>query len=153
MSDKYTYTLLFNKTNGILIGKIDPSIDVSKIDKEKFVTKTVSMGTNEYYFGDYNSGKIVSSDEKPYISEKDIRFYASSDIIGLYPFHKQLNIIIDMLEKSNLEKTPEFNQMLDIMKPLREKANQQMKAYKNSNAFSYYSEEHDKELVKKRYEF
>lgn len=152
MSDKVEHILLFNKKNGILIGKIDPKIG-EILDSDKFITKKVKLGANEYYFGDYETGKVISTDEKPYISEKDIRFYTTADILGLYPYHKQLNIVIDMLEKSNIEKTPEFQQMVDTLKPLRDKANQQMKAFKNSNAFSYYSEEHDKELVKKRYEF
>jgi hypothetical protein len=153
MSTKTKYVLLFNKKNGTLIGKIDPNLDLATIDKEKFCTKVVELGANEYYFGDYETGKIVSTDETPYISEKDIRFYTSADILGHYPYHKQLNIIIDMLEKSNIEKTPEFNQMIDILRPMRERANLQMESYKNSKAFAYYSEEHDKELVKKRYEF
>lgn len=153
MSTKQKYVLLFNKTNGTLIGRIDPNLDLATISKDKFVTKVVEMGANEYYFGDYKTGQVISTDEKPYISEKDIRFYASADIIEYYPYHKQLNIIIDMLEKSNIEKTPEFNQMVDILRPMREKANLQMESYKNSKAFAYYSEEHDKELIKKRYEF
>ena len=153
MSTKQKYVLLFNKTNGTLIGRIDPNLDLATISKDKFVTKVVEMGANEYYFGDYKTGQVISTDEKPYISEKDIRFYASADIIEYYTYHKQLNIIIDMLEKSNIEKTPEFNQMVDILRPMRVKANLQMESYKNSKAFAYYSEEHDKELVKKRYEF
>lgn len=152
MSDKQEYILLFNKKTGVLIGKIDPKLG-ENLDSEKFIVKKVKMGTNEYYFGDYETGKVISTDEKPYISEKDIRFYASADILGLYPYHKQLNIVIDMLEKSNIEKTPEFQLMVHTLKSLREKANMQMKAFKNSNAFSYYSEEHDKDLLKKRYDF
>ena len=152
MSNKAEHTLLFNKKNGVLIGKIDSKLG-ENLDSDKFIAKKVLMGPNEYYFGDYETGKVISTDEKPYISEKDIRFYATADILGQYPYHKQLNIVIDMLEKSNIEKTPEFQQMIDVLKPLRDRANQQMKAFKNSNAFSYYSEELDKELVKKRYEF
>ena len=150
---KRTEVLLFNKKTGVLIGRIDPSIDVASLDKEKFVTKTIQLDIGEYYWGDYETGKIVHSDEKPYISEKDIRFYASADILDLYPIHKQLNIIVDMLEKSDLEKTPEFKKMLEDIKPFRERANQQMQAYQSTNAFSFYSNAIDDELVKKRYEF
>lgn len=151
MSDKQEHILLFNKKHGILIGRIDSKLKEG-IDSDKFIIKTVSMGTNEYYYGDYATGKVISTDEKPYISEKDIRFYTSADILGIYPYHKQLNIILEMLEKSSIEKTTEFDTMMQVLRPLREKANLQMQAFKNSNAFSYYSEEHDKELLKKRYD-
>lgn len=145
--------LLFNKKTGVLIGRIDPAIDAATLDQDKFVTKIVELDIGEYYWGDYDTGKIVHSDDKPYISEKDIRFYASADILEKYPLYKQLNIIVDMLEKSDLEKTPEFKQMLEDIKPFRDRANQQMHAYKSTNAFSFYTNEQDDELVKKRYEF
>jgi len=101
---KRVEVLLFNKKTGVLIGRIDPSIDVSTLDSEKFITKVVELNVGEYYWGDYATGKIVNSDNKPYISEKDIRFYTSADILEQYPLYKQLNIIVDMLEKSDLKK-------------------------------------------------
>lgn len=150
---KRVEVLLFNKKTGVLIGRIDPSIDVSTLDSEKFITKVVELDVGEYYWGDYTTGKIVNSDDKPYISEKDIRFYTSADILEQYPLYKQLNIIVDMLEKSDLEKTPEFKKMLEDIKPFRERANLQLQAYQSTNAFSFYSNTQDNELVKKRYEF
>lgn len=145
--------LLFNRKTRVLIGTLDSKMDLSTVDQNRFITKVVEMEPEEYYFGDYDTGKVLHPDDKPYISEKNLRFFATQDILSEYPVHRQLNIICDMLAQSDLKKTPEFEKMMEDIKIVRDRVNLQMQAYSTTNAFSYLSNEKDKELVEKRYEF
>lgn len=150
---KVKTVLLFNRKTRVLIGTLDPNLDLGSVDQDRFITKTVDMDPEEYYYGDYDNGKIYHPDDKPYISEKNLKFFATQDIQDDYPLHKQINIICDMLKQSGIPQTPEFQKMLEAIEPVRERVNQQIKAYASTNAFAFLSNEEDQELVKKRYDF
>ena len=66
------------------------------------------------------------------------------DIAEKYPMHKQLNIIIDMLDKCDYPNTPEFTEMVEYIKDLREMNKARKDQYKSSDAYFFA----DKELAK-----
>lgn len=105
--------LLFLKSTGVLIGEITVDTDTSILDLTQFLVKEVAISeeNEEYWYGDYISGEIKSRIDKCVITESAIKYSTNTKIISKYPIHNQIDIIIDMLANSDLEKTPEFSQL------------------------------------------
>jgi len=145
--------LLFLKSTGVLIGEITEDTDTSVMDLSQFYVKDVEfdVANEEYWYGDYHSGKVRSRNDKAVISESMVRYSTNVKIISKYPIHSQIDIIIDMLAKSNLEKTPEFLELKQYLDAEIHKHNEKVKAF-SSNPEAYVwisSEEEQQENAKK----
>lgn len=125
---KKKYILIFNKLSGVYAGKFHYSKDTeSKIDKNLISYKVVEMTDNEYWSGNFNTGKITVKDPDTIIvSEADQNTLAGKKIEAKYPLYKQMNILIDMISlmSENIPQTDPryvvFMQMKDYIDRTRE---------------------------------
>ena len=65
----------------------------------------------DYWHGDYDTGSIQSKAEKPLVTESLLKYNTNVKILEQYPIHKQLNIIIEMLNASDIPNTEAFTEM------------------------------------------
>ena len=114
---KQTRELLFIKSTGALIGELTTDNDRSKLDLEKFETNVVEFDDEkgEYWYGDYSTGEVRARIDKPVITESHIRYNTNVEVLSKYPIHTQLNIIIDMLAQSDIEKTEKFVKLKEFL--------------------------------------
>ncbi len=146
-------SLLFLKSTGVLIGEINQETDHSVMDFSKLHVKEVELDeeAGEYWLGDYTTGRIASKLDKPVVSESAVKYATNLRILTEYPIHKQLNILIDMLDKSDLIKTSEFIAMKNYLEQMRNQHQEKCTAFSSDpNAYVWISEsqEHD-EFAKK----
>lgn len=149
---KNTMELMFNAKTGILLG--EKPADSPDLDFSKFKFKTVEIDpVMEFYDGDYDTGKITSVDDKPVLNESIVNSQTELAIIDEYPIHKQLNILIDMVNKSDMPNTPEFKAMMQHITDQVEAGKEKKKVFNESDAYVYVSEEQAKEDAKKAIDF
>jgi len=145
-----TKHLIFIKPTGKLVAMMPGDTDISNIDLSKFDTKTVEFDqeAGEYYNGDYETGSVQSRDEKPLVQENTLKYNTNVKILNEYSIHKQLSIIIDMLDKSDIPNTDAFTEMKkfidDAVIDLKEKT----EVYKNNpTAYTFVSSDEDDEHI------
>jgi hypothetical protein len=145
--------LLFLKSTGVLIGEITEDTDVSVMDFSQFYVKdvTFNIANEEYWYGDYSTGEVRSRNDKAVVIESVVKYSTNTKIISKYPIHNQIDIIIDMLAKSNLEKTPEFLELKTYLDVEIQKHKDKLQAFaSNSEAYVFLSaEEEQQENAKK----
>lgn len=147
---KIKKTLMFNAKTGVLIGALPNETPTANLDLTKFKFKEVETDPiNEFWDGDYDTGKLKSIDEKPRYSEVGVDGATAFAIESKYPIHKQLNIIIDMINKSDMPNTPEFTAMMEHIADTIKLGKEKKQTYKDSDAFDYVSEEDIQEFAKK----
>lgn len=142
-----TKKLIFVKSNGVLIAMMDKDQDTSYIDLEKFNIKTVEMDVDngDYWQGDHDSGSIQSKSDKPVVIESTLKYNTNVKILEEYPVHKQLNIIIEMLDASDVPNTPEFTAMKAFIDAAKANLNEKVTAYStNTGAYTFVSVDDDK---------
>jgi hypothetical protein len=140
---KKTRELLFLKSTGVLIGEITEGVDRSTLDFSQLLVKLVELDqeTGEYWHGDYSTGTVKSSQEKPVILESKVKYYSNIKVLEKYPVHKQLNIIIDMLDKSEIAKTVEYEKMREFLQAVRDEHNEKVAVYSsNPDVYTWVSE-------------
>lgn len=153
---KQTRELLFLKTSGVLIGEIGSDTDKSALDFTKFEVKTVEIDSEigEYWYGDFSTGEVRSKSEKPVITESYLKYNTNVSILEQYSIHKQINIIIDMLDKSSISKTPEFTAMKEFLDAAKANHNEQIQAYSsNTAAYTWVSEAEEQAVIAAKREF
>lgn len=145
--------LLFLKSTGVLIGEITEDTDSAVLDLTQFFVKDVSIADDneEYWCGDYATGEVKSRNDKCVISESEIKYSTNTKIISTYPVHSQINIILDMLAKSNIEKTAEFVELKAYLDAEVQMHQDKIQAYSsNPDAYVFISaEEEQQENAKK----
>lgn len=135
--------LLFLKTTGVLIGEITDDVDTSVMDLSQFLTKSVEIDeeNGEYWYGDYATGHLRSRLDKPVVAESQIKFYTNLKALEQYPIHKQINVIIDMLEKSGMPQTDDFVKMKEFLQAIRDEHNEKVAVYSsNPDVYTWVSE-------------
>jgi hypothetical protein len=145
--------LLFLKSTGVLIGEITADTDTSILDLTQFLVKEVEIAEDneEYWYGDYATGEVRSRNDKCVITESVVKYSTNTKIISKYPIHNQIDIIIDMLNSSNLEKTPEFLELKTYLDAEIQMHKDKIQAYSgNPEAYVWISaEEEQQENAKK----
>jgi hypothetical protein len=148
--------LLFIKSTGVLIGEITPETDRSSLNLDNFVVKTVDLDEDlgDYWYGDYQTGEVRSRSDKPVITESYVKYNTNVSILVEYPIHRQINILIDMLDKSDITKTPEFTAMKEFLDAAKQNHKDQIESYSsNTGAFTFVSEAEEKEIIAKKQNF
>lgn len=148
--------LLFIKSTGVLIGEITPDTDTQSLNLDNFVIKPVELDEDlgDYWYGDYTTGEVRSRSDKPVITESYVKYNTNVSILTEYPIHKQLNILIDVINNSDLPKTPDFIAMKEFLDSARANHQEQIQTYgSNPNAYTFISEEEEKEIISKKQNF
>ncbi len=136
-------SLLFLKSTGVLIGEINQETDHSVMDFNKLYVKEVELDeeAGDYWLGDYATGRVASKLDKPIVAESAVKYATNLRILTEYPVHKQLNILIDMLDKSDLVKTPEFIAMKSYLEQMRSQHQEKCATFaSDSDAYVWISE-------------
>jgi hypothetical protein len=148
-----TKELLFLKSTGVLIGEVPEDVDRSKLNLTNFDTKVVELdeSTGEYWHGDFATGEIRSAAVTPLITEADVRYSTNVFVLEKFPLHTQLNIIIDMLDQSNIAKTEKFIELKSFLDSAREMHRAKIELYSNNSTdYTWLSIEEEKELIQKK---
>lgn len=153
---KKSRELLFIKSSGVLIGEITPDTDVHTLNLDNFVVKSVELDEDlgDYWYGDYTTGEVRSRSNKPVITESYVKYNTNVSILNEYAIHKQLNILIDVINASGIPKTPEFIAMKEFLDLAKANHQEQLQAYAtNPNAFTFVSEAEENETLEKKQKY
>lgn len=143
---KETRTLLFLKSTGVLIGELSDKTSTEFMDLSKFDTKSVEIdeGAGDYYYGDYTTGEVRNHYEKPVINESLVKYAANVKILNEYPIHRQINIIVEMLNANeSLVKTEKFTEMIAFLNAQRQAYIEKVAGFSDPNAFHWISEDEE----------
>ena len=145
--------LLFLKSTGALVGELDKSVDSSFISTSEFLIKEVEMEEDgsEFWSGDYSTGEIISLAKRPIVRESELKYGANIKVLTKYPVHAQLNVIMSMLQQSDIPKTPEFLEMVAFIDMVKAELKEKIAVF-SSNPDTYYwvSEADEQEETVKR---
>jgi hypothetical protein len=143
--------LMFNKSNGELIGDLPPEQKIRGLNGNEVMTKVVEYDPSTHvYIGTYHEGKVVAiddirADDVPVIDEEILNLNVKGNIEGEYPLHKQLNIMMEMLNNSSISNTEEFQKMYDYIKDERERNKARKDVYKSTeSSYIFISKENIK---------
>jgi hypothetical protein len=145
--------LLFLKSSGVLIGEITEETDHSVLDLSQFYVKEIAFDEvkQEYWYGDYHTGEVRSRIDKPLIHESIVKYSTNVKILQKYPIHNQIDIIIDMLAKSNIEKTPEFVELKKYLDEQIEKHHEKVQTFSsNTDAYVWISSQQEEDEYTKK---
>ena len=120
---------------------------MNNLDLTKFKVKEVEFdNTTHYWDGDHDSGSVKPMHDKTIIREAEVIHSANIRVLEAFPLHKQLNIIIEMLDQSDIPNTEKFTKLKDHVKAIKEETKEQKKVYAEDPAFEYVSM--DEEIAK-----
>lgn len=152
---KQKYLLTFNKISGSYVGMIGYyNNEKPSLNYDHFIYKEVELDpSKETWVGNYKTGKVIPLEEfKPEINEYMINAGCKAKINRNYPIYKQLNIIIDLLDKivndNDLKgkEADNFKRMVLFLKETKEINKRYKQAYKESDIVFYRSKD---EMYKK----
>ncbi|MAH07456.1 hypothetical protein CMI38_04370 [Candidatus Pacearchaeota archaeon] len=145
-------TFLFNAKNGVMTANLTETLKnapdiMNNLDLTKFKVKEVEFdNTTHYWDGDHDSGSVKPMHDKTIIREAEVIHSANIRVLEAFPLHKQLNIIIEMLDQSDIPNTEKFTKLKDHVKAIKEETKEQKKVYAEDPAFEYVSM--DEEMAK-----
>ena len=138
-------TFLFNAKNGVFTANITETLKqnqfiMDSLDLTKVKVKEVEFdNTTHYWDGDYDTGSVKPMHDKTVIKESEVNYNANLRVLEEFPLHKQLNIIIDMLDQSEIPNTEKFTKLKEHVKAIKEETKAQKKVYAEDPAFEYVS--------------
>jgi hypothetical protein len=110
---KKDLVLIFNAKTGVFIGTVENASNFDPLtlsDKVKY--KEISLAEDEYWFGDFDNGRVYKVTEKAFITQMSLRDKAISTIIQKYNIFSQLSIIRNQLKQISGENlTEKFSEM------------------------------------------
>jgi len=134
-------TFLFNAKNGVMTANLTETLKnapdiMNNLDLTKFKVKEVEFdNTTHYWDGDHDSGSVKPMHDKTIIREAEVIHSANIRVLEAFPLHKQLNIIIEMLDQSDIPNTEKFTKLKDHVKAIKEETKEQKKVYAEDPAF------------------
>ena len=138
-------TFLFNAKNGVLTADITETLKESQfimdsLDLTKFKVKEVEFdNTTHYWDGDYDTGLVKPMHDKTIVRESEVNYNANIRVLEEFPLHKQLNIIIEMLDQSDIPNTENLTKLKEHIEAIKQEAIEQKKVYAEDSAFEYVS--------------
>ena len=137
-------TFLFNKKNGVMMVNLTESLKrtpniMEQIDMSKFDVKEVEFDNDTHYWqGDYKTGSVKAMVEgQVKIKETEVNYAANIRVLEEYPIHKQLNIIIEMLDQSDIPNTEKFTALKDHIATVKAETKEQKKVYTEDSGYDY----------------
>ena len=154
MAEK-SMTLMFNKTNGVMIGGFETAEAPTNVFLENVRYRTIVYDPETHaYVGDYATGSIqeIPEDDNQTIDEQLLDNNVEDNIVAQYPIYKQLNIIIDMLHSDpTIVKSKEFLQMMSFIEDQREQNTARKAVYQDPDTpYNYVSKDEIASDVLKR---
>lgn len=149
---KKTIHLLFNKTSKVLLGETDAEGISNNLFGENVLVKKVSLDPEkEYWFGDYDSGKVYKFSDRPPVHQNSLRLETSKKILEEFDLFTQINIILEQLDAiSGENKTEKFKHMVEKITSLRESYLEQKQSYiDNPEAYNWIGDDDLLEAAKK----
>jgi len=138
------------------MAEITSDTDRTALNLDNFLIKTVELDedSGDYWYGDYQTGEVRSRSDKPVITESYVKYNTNVMILSEYPIHRQINILIDMLDRSDIAKTAEFSAMKEFLEAAKQNHQEQVRSYSsNTGAFTFVSETEEKETIAKKQNF
>jgi len=149
--------LIFNKITGAYLGSVsyngsDPNKQTENLgdpehDAMTYLLRDMDIET-ETWEGNMTTGSIIPLDDvTPTMDEYTLNSSAKDKIFREYPFHKQINIMTDLLEilLSKVEVEPDeiadFDLMREYIKKIRENNSRYKEAYLNHTDYDYIDKE------------
>ena len=157
MNNEETITryAIFNKHNGVLF-TFEAEKDIAySYNKDNFFVKEIILRPNEYFFGDYYTGKVYSEYDTPLIREDEEENKFLLRINQDYPVIKQILMIAMVIERNkDLFNLPEeFKDYIEDLKTRRKKFEHGLKAIsENKSGYNFVSYEDLQNLMIKRVE-
>ena len=140
---------MFNKNNKELIGGF-PTNEKPEVPMVGAIFRTESYDPDVYaWVGKYDTGKLTKievNQDYPVIDEELLNANVADNIEDRYPVHKQINIMIDMLNNSDIENTQEFTDMLNFINDQRNYNKARKEVYKQDDSPYYFV---SKDTIKK----
>jgi hypothetical protein len=135
--------ILFNKHTGLVVGTLENEDMLQSINKDDYAFKIVYLSQDEYYYGDYESGKVYSASKKPLVYERDLINEAYNNILAQFPLYRQINAIMEVINTNeNLIKTESFNKMMSFINLQKLKLSSKIKHLSSDKeAFNFISNE------------
>ena len=133
--------LFFNKASGDYAGIIESEELLKGLNTNLFLIKEINMKPTEYWFGDYETGKVYDKNIIPMVFEEDLYQKTYDDIIQHYPLYKQISIIIETLEKNKIiAKSAEFTEMVKFINSQKTRLKHKIKHMSSDpKAFNFIS--------------
>lgn len=78
--------------------------------------RSENIEDNEYFWGNFATGRVVDKHELPLIDEVAIDMVVNKEILMQYPIHTQLNIICECMENAGIPLTQDFVEMREFIK-------------------------------------
>jgi hypothetical protein len=150
---KKNMVLMFNKSNGELIGDLPAEQKIRGLNGNEVMTKVVEYDPDtQVYIGTFHDGKVVAIDEikadVPLIDEELLNLNVKDNIEAEYPLHKQLNIMMEMLNASTISNTEEFQKMYDYITNERERNSARKEVYKQTDSSYIFLSKEEIKLAK-----
>jgi hypothetical protein len=143
---------IFNKHNGVIFAYEDDKEIAQGYNKDNFLIKEIVLHPNEYYYGDYHTGRVYSSEEKPLVREDELEENFYQGIIREYSLIKQITILVGVFEKNeHIVKTEGFNALATFLKQQKKRYDLSLEAIKNDKeSFNFVSLDEVRDVCERR---
>jgi len=148
--------ILFNAQTGTLFASLDfQDFNVDGIDTDLFLYREVEMSEGDFWYGDYETGKLCNENEIQIVTQQTLRDNAIKKIFSKYFFINQLKIINDQLKVTISEEnqTTAFKDMVTFIDEVRDEYHLKKEAYtSNPEMYVWISDEAAQEFSDNRLE-
>ena len=83
------------------------------------------------------------------VKETEVHYAANIRVLEEYPIHKQLNIIIEMLDQSDIPNTEKFTALKDHIATVKAETKEQKKVYAEDPGYDYVTIEDEMAVAEK----
>lgn len=147
--------LLFNKESGSFISLVEPEgFNPEAIDSNLLLVKEVEMGENDFWYGDYETGRVYKGTDTVVISQQEVRDSAIRKIFSKYFFIDQIKIITDQLKTmvDSENQTQEFKDMVEFIDQVRSEYHAKKEIYSsNPEMYIWVTDEESRQQQEGRY--
>lgn len=146
---------IFNKHNGYLFSFEEDKNIAYGYNEKNFLVKEIVLKPDEFFFGDYYTGKIYSVDDKQLIREDEIEENYYQGIISHYSLIKQIFLLIDVIDinKDKLKIPPQYEEFTNFVRDRKTRYEKSLEIVKNDKeAFIFLSLDDLKKICQKRLE-
>ena len=155
-TNKMKKVILFNAQSGALFGSFDSDgFNLEGVDKNLFLYKEVEMSESEFWYGDYETGRVYNNNETQVVTQQTLRDNVIKKIFSKYHYINQIKIISDMLKGfvPQENQTQVFRDMITFIDEARAEYHLQKEAYSsNSEMYIWIPDEVAEDHVSRRYE-